>query len=68
MSDLNKTERLDIRVSPEQTRRLKRASELESVRRGEAIEPGTLAREIIFAGVDGILSAAGESSLAMSAT
>jgi hypothetical protein len=54
----NKTERITVRVSPEQRSRLAAAAKAESKRRGELIEPSQLLREGGMARVDEILAAA----------
>jgi hypothetical protein len=56
MSDLYKTERMTIRWSAEQLARIERAAEIQSRRKGELIEPGTLVRDLTMPGVDEILA------------
>ena len=53
---LHKTDRINVRLTPDQLRALERAARLESDRRGELVDESTLVREITMAAVDRILA------------
>jgi hypothetical protein len=56
MTRLGKTKTLNLRLSPEQRRRIERAAKLVSVEKGETVEPSTLFREFGMERVDSFLA------------
>ena len=58
MDDLLKSERLQMRLTPDQLARIERAAVIESRRRGELVDPSTLAREKVVPAADEILASA----------
>lgn len=56
MSRLGKTKTLNLRLSPEQRKRIDRAAKLVSQDKGETVEPSTLFREFGMERVDQFLS------------
>jgi hypothetical protein len=58
MDDLLKSERLQMRLTPDQLDRIERAAAIVSRRRGELVDPSSLARELAVPGVNEILASA----------
>lgn len=60
MASLNKVSRLTIRLSRDQERRVAAAAAITSRKRGEAVKPSTLVRDVAMPAIDQIIADAGE--------
>ncbi len=52
--ELSRTEQINLRLSPVQVARLRQAADVVSLERAEQVDPSTLARELLMAGVEEI--------------